>query len=175
MPMDRLRFMEILMNSKKSSIRKQQSILMYSGLAMIIFGIWSIVRTILMRFIDPDHFKDYISVFDGTQDVEYINIVFALLLIALLIDLSIRVYIGVCAMQEGQGKLKNSITYVIIALIVLFAAIGSDFVDIITHFTNDDKYTLEIFLTTIIDISIHIATLEVIVSAIKIRILIKEK
>lgn len=156
----------------EAKIRKQQSILMCSGLAMILFGIWSIVRVVLMRFIEPVHFASYFAELTEPVDTAYLNLILVIALILLFIDLSIRSYVGISAIKDGTGRGNSKITYIIVAILCLVVAVGSDVASIIALI--NDQFDFEIFLATVVDISIHIATLEVIVAAIKIRKLTRE-
>lgn len=161
------------MNSPEAKIRKQQSILISSGTAVILFGVWSIVRIVLLRFIDTTHYISYFEL-DNIPDIldisaaQYANIFMVFLVILLFIDLIIRTYIGFSAIKEGQGKYKKHITYIVVAGICAFMSICSDISSVISFIKGD--VTFEWFLSVIIDISIHIATIEIVISAIKLRI-----
>lgn len=162
-----------LMETKEASIRKQQNILVCSGVAMILFGLWSILRLTLMRFVDPEHFVNFFSTPDMPSTPEFMNFILVVALVLLLFDLILRVYIGSSAIKDGLGMLRTKITYIIVAIICLVFAIVSDVTSIISLFYND--FSFEFFLASIIDMSIHIATLEIVIAAIKIRKLTKEK
>lgn len=158
--------------SKDADIRKQETTLICSGWAMIFFGIWSIIRMVLLRFIDPDHFIDFLGDIDYQLDSSLLNLILLLFIILLFFDLLLRMYIGFSAIKEGHGKLKKRYTYVIIAIICFVISIGSDVASVITLI--DDDVTFEYVLSTIIDISIQFATLEVIIASIRLRKLSKD-
>lgn len=155
------------MSSPEAKMRKQQSILMCSGLAVILFGAWEIVRTMLMRYMDATHFMDYLDVVGITSDVLSFNAIMIIIVIVMILNLLMRSYIGVNAIKEGQGLKTKGIAYILLALIELVAATMADIHDLNTYINVN--FQPEYILTTIIDISIHIATLEIIISAIKLR------
>lgn len=160
------------MNSPEAKMRKQQSILMCSGLAVILFGAWEIIRMILMRYMDANHFMDYLEEFGITSDVLDIDIIMIVLIVVMIINLFIRSYVGISAIKEGMGLKTKGFVYLLIALIQLVVSISADIKDINT-FINVD-FQLEYVLTAIIDISIHIATFEILISAIRLRIFRKK-
>ena len=89
----------------------------------------------------------------------------------LLFDLLIRLYIGTSAIREGFGKYKKRITYIIFAIIIFTVSVGADIVSLIPVFNGD--IDLEFVFGILIDISLHIATFEIIVAAIRVRKLTK--
>ena len=161
------------MRSREARIRKQQSILMCSGLAVILFGVWSIIRIVLLRFADKNHFIHLLDPTGIVQEHNLLNVVLVGILIILSIDLIIRTYIGISAMQEGLGKMKKRITYIVVAAICLAIALYTDITS--TALPMNDDFSFEFFLSTVIDISAHIATFEIIVASIKLRKLMKEQ
>lgn len=160
------------MNSTEAKIRKQQSILICSGIAVILFGVWSIARIVLLRFIDKTHYVSYFGLdtipdIPDISDAQFANLFMIFLVILLFIDLIIRTYIGLSAIREGQGKYKKHVTYIVVAAICALISISSDIPNAILYFKGES--TLELCLSAVIDISIHIATIEIVISAIRLR------
>ena len=157
------------MQSVEAKLRKQQSILICSGLGVILFGVWSIIRIVLMRFMDPQHFLEVFTTAELVDEVLYERVVMAVVLVIYMLDLILRSYIGLSAIQEGNGKYKKRGTYICIATLVSVLVIITDIVDISAFFTGDTG--LESFLSSVVEMTIHIATIEIVVAAIKVRIL----
>ena len=152
------------MNSIDAKIRKQQSKLICSGLAVILFGVWSIVRTFLLRFIDTEHFIDFFDEYDMILDRFPLSFLFTIVVILMIIDLLFRIYIGASAINEGMGRAEKKIAYIIVAVIYMILSVSSDITSIGSYFSGESD--MEVLLAAVIDMSIHLATLEIIISAI---------
>lgn len=69
--------------------------------------------------------------------------------------------------------MKKRITYIVVAAIWLAIALYTDITS--TALPMNDDFSFEFFLSTVIDISAHIATFEIIVASLKLRKLMKEQ
>lgn len=143
--------------------RKYQNILGISGLATIVFGIWSIVKSILLTALNS---------FQGSGDTVEIDKsdllpLFGIVLLYVLIDLLLRFYVGVSARRESKGK-KKSILYLIIAGIlgiITFANIIYTFLQI------SSLETVDIFVSVIIEMISLFALVETIIYGIRLKLL----
>ena len=143
--------------------RKYQNILGISGLATIVFGIWSIVKSILLTALNS---------FQGSGDTVEIDKsdllpLFGIVLLYVLIDLLLRIYVGVSARRESKGK-KKSILYLIIAGIlgiITFANIIYTFLQI------SSLETVDIFVSVIIEMISLFALVETIIYGIRLKLL----
>lgn len=166
------------MKSVETKIRKYQSILICSGIGVILFGVWSIVRLVLMVYMDEAHLLNLIGASDmmtirNDIDVETIKKVAISFSFAFLtFDLIARIYIGMSAIKEGRGQYKKRITYIVIAVICALISVSADVNEVVAFFRGKEEF--ESFLSAAIDISIHVASIEIIVAAIKVRALNKK-
>lgn len=94
------------MGSIDAKIRKQRSILLSSGLGVILFGIWSIVKFILMRYMDISQFERLIGTIEELPPKTYETFMFIFILVFLIFDLGARLYIGKSAISEGRRIYK---------------------------------------------------------------------
>ena len=91
-------------------LRKNQDNLIIIGTGVIAFGIWSVLHSIMLWLTSPDLANDIVQ---NTDDPLAISpaaanaITFIILLVLLLADLSLRVYMGRCAISEGRGTRKK--------------------------------------------------------------------
>lgn len=155
------------MQSLEAKIRKQQSVLICSGLGMILFGIWSIIRFLLMKYIDASWFEELLGTFDELPQADYQKIVVMIVLVILLLDLAIRLYVGLSAIREGSGFYRKHVTYIVIAFLYALFNIWADMSQMGTFFSEDIPFG--IVTNVITDLTIQIATVEIIVSAIRVR------
>lgn len=158
------------MQSIEAKIRKQQNILMYSGIFMIIFGIWSIIRIILMRYMDENQFLDLFSSIDDLSVEQIETICFMLLLAFLILDLCARLYVGLSALKEGRGLYKKHVTYIIVAFIYAVVFISYDII-----FIFEEKFVVDDVIDAVLDITTNIATIKIVMASIRVRIYEKER
>lgn len=160
------------MNSLEAELRKQQSTLICSGIAIILFGVWSIIRIILMFYFDADHLYNLFDIDYSFYGESVKKLVVIMVLILLFLDLIARTYIGLAAIKEGSGELSKRITYIVVAVVCMAIAVTTDVTSIVSFFIEDKDY--DALISAIVDISIHIATVELVVAAIKARIISKK-
>ncbi len=163
------------MHSLEARIRKQQSNLICSGLGMILFGAWSIVRFILMVFFKDGFIYDALNSIEAVQNIPrdlMFNIIIAIVLFFLFIDFFIRIYVGRVAIGVGRGRYRKHIAYIIIAIIYAAVILSSDINALIGHINTGGE--MREYVEILIDMTVNIATVEIIIAAIRLRILEKK-
>lgn len=115
------------MDKKK---RKYQNTLIIAGRGIILFGVWNILKFLMMYFFAGDMLTDTIVAYTPEIETEFIRnvvsiafIVIALIYIAF--DFLLRVYVGRCAKAAGRGE-KTKKTYIVIASLMLVISLVSD-------------------------------------------------
>lgn len=155
-----------------AQIRKKQNLLITSGYAVMMFGIWSIVRAILMFVLEPDViWQDAGISIDDLQGIEIV-IFWITILVVLLCDLLLRMYVGKRAVREGLGKRQKSIYIVLCAISVIFT-ISAD-VSAIINLTGDETIEM-LFSYVVVDVSTCISMVLVVTSALSLRRLNRNK
>ncbi len=150
-----------------AKIRKYQDILRISGKAVVLFGVWSIIRLLVLKFFDPDTIEAaFINPALGINDKGMADMVFDIAIITLIIDLVFRLIIGRCAVSEGEGK-KRSVVYIIFAIIYVVYTIVIEVLDIVNPFRRD--IDLLYISTWVIDLTTCMAIIEIVISSIKLR------
>lgn len=145
-------------------LRKNLSILKWSGVATIVFEIWSIVKFVLFSIYNPDEIN---KLFEITGDSDFaIFIVWAVAILFILIDASFRFYVGRNAIKASKGKPITNF-FITIAIIILLFTLYT----LISNFTDDNPMSkLEVFaLSFIVDASSAFINIELIVAAIKVK------
>ena len=154
-------------------IRRSQNTLIVVGTGTILFSVWTVVKTLGTLILLKD---EAVAVVRKTADENGIiisdqhlfYIVLAVTLIALLLFLAVRTYIGLTAISEGRG-LRRRIGYLILAVIINFVSVKSqDSIDSLAVFSNDTSLSAHI-----IEITSIIMLVELVFSAIRIRIVRK--
>ncbi|MBQ6555224.1 MAG: hypothetical protein IJL89_08335 [Firmicutes bacterium] len=151
-----------------------------SGIAVIGFGVWSILRAILYFVF---HHIDFIAVFDielakmldvaGHYTHTAANVIVLLFFISfLVIELLLRFYVGRSAMIDAAAKKKKSIIYIILALFMGFGLVTDFFTEISKFFSNDlsERIVYEVMASVVIDLTSGFAFLVLALSSIAARI-----
>ena len=146
-------------------LRRQQSKLAASGLAVIAFGIWSVVKGIILMLLGEAPVDIRVLMREVDAPVWAFVLVVVLFLIVLNVDLYLRIYVGLSARSEAAGKKKGA-AYLVVACIVLTLSILS----IIALFrsaytdTSGDKV-----VTFVIEVTSLIALLNMIVASVRVK------
>jgi hypothetical protein len=149
---------------KEIKMRRYQNLLVVSGLGVIIFGLWSVLKTILLFFLNEEELDDY------PNDPFFRVILFALVAAALLIEFLIRLFVGLSARAEGFGK-KKGYAYIVIAVLLALASLES----LVLIFIEADYETIaELVVSVIVEATSLIVTIELMVAAFTVKKLKKE-
>ncbi|MBQ9679095.1 MAG: hypothetical protein IJV48_00220 [Ruminococcus sp.] len=109
-------------------LRRYRNLLTISGTGVIAFGVWSVIKTILFMTLTPDYLRlnDIGDIGDiGEAGMTVVKIfAFTVLGVIMAIELLLRLYIGLSARAEGNGK-KKRIVYVVVAASLLLLSLWS--------------------------------------------------
>ena len=153
----------------EKELRKHKINLGISGAAVIVFGVWTIVKILIYFFASTE---DFFSLFGAMQILDPAEraITITIFIVLVLIDLGLRLFIGLSARAESKGK-KKSVVYLIFAALMI---LGSVFLNV---FFASDLFTgsiLDGIISIILECTSVLAFVEVIVSSVGIRRTIKK-
>lgn len=170
--------------TKQRDIRKYENSMATSGLAVIAFGIWSIIKAGLLLLVAPEKFKaqlgleefaeDLAKVDENTATVVYIAVAVGVVLV-LALDLGMRVKVGLAARREGMGGKKmgkGNMILAILLVVLLTLSVTSNIIEIVHKGIDDSTDTRAI--AVLIDMTALTACIQLIYSAFKLRKLRKE-
>ena len=150
----------------EAKIRKHQDILKCSGYAVIAFGVWSIIRMFLLKILDPLGIEEMVEIQSEESREFLVAVYFIMVVVLLCVDLLFRVYVGLSAVHEGQGK---TVKPVYIVLTALYAAV-SVWSDLSYFFhLNTGSFSLNMLASTIIDLTSCVAMSEIVCSSLSMR------
>lgn len=154
--------------------RKYRSILKNSGYAVIAFGLWGMIRILLMKFLDPESYDSLFGITEAAPELQHAYTVVSLvmMLFVLGLDLLFRVYVGSSAIKEGNGG-KKRIVYVIAAVLYLALSLRSDIGFLIEYSRSDSSFNM--LVLTLVDISFCSAFFAIIYSALRLRQVLRRK
>ncbi len=162
-------------------IRKCQNTLIVVGAGIILFGIWTMVKTMGMLFLLRDEtiaaFRNSVADIAGVSDETIFRAMVAITLIAAAVVLAVRAYIGLSAISEGRGK-RRSVIYLLLTGFLIISGISSLATDFFSMsepeqlgaFTNDQSFS-----AAIIEATSLIMMTQMLVSSLKIRKLAHRK
>ena len=141
--------------------RQMEIDLMTLGTGVILFGLWSIVRTALTLFIFDDEIKELVE--PEMRTPVYIFVFVFMSLVALLL-----VYTGFTARSVGKGKQK-SILYLIVGGFSILIYLLSIIIGISSIFTENDQGLLSMIASLLIDVTSIVCTLQMMIYGIRLR------
>lgn len=149
---------------KERKMRRYQNLLTVSGLGVIIFGLWSVLKTILLLFMKE-------GILSEIPDDTFVRVMFFLILGGiLLVDVLIRLYVGLSARAEGFGK-KKGYGYVVIAILMALASLTSL---VLIFFDSNEQSLWELIVSVIVEATSLVVTIELLVAAFTVKKLKKE-
>ena len=149
---------------KERKMRRYRNLLTVSGLGVIIFGLWSVLKTILLLFMKE-------GILSEIPDDTFVRVMFFLILGGiLLIDVLIRLYVGLSARAEGFGK-KKGYGYVVIAILMALASLTSL---VLIFFDTNEQSLWELIVSVIVEATSLVVTIESLVAAFSVKMLKKE-
>lgn len=169
--------MDCVYNDKNSIlVRKYANRLTMAGRAIIMFGLWSSLRfIILIWFGMDDTFKDtfdmakYMVSENSIDQVLMYTIAILVVVIALGVPFLINFLLGRSAIREGKGVKKSNL-YIIVCAFLFVLTIVSFFI------VETEEVYLELWIATmIVDITLCIAYFDVVYSAIRLRMYDKRR
>lgn len=152
----------------ETELRRRRINLMALGSGVIAFGVWSILKSFLYIWVDSYKFE--------FPDIppEYVRaataIAYAMLFSLMLIDLALRLYIGLSARSVGMGK-KKSRAYIILAAIILAASILSWILILVNHTSSqrENQSAMDYYVSLFVEMTSAAVLAEMIYTALRIR------
>ena len=153
--------METKQMTKTEKIRRDQHTLVILGNGVMLFGVWSFVKAILVLWLNPSVYMQR-----ADPSAEKITIVIAVVIV-LVVDLLLRFFVGRSARNAGLGK-KTHIVYIgaaVILMILYLISTGGMLYQVVTLQDN----WFERIINLIIDITSFVILLELIVASVKVK------
>lgn len=140
-----------------SELRRLKSNLKYSGMAFIVFGFWAMVKLVVYYAQS----EDYKGKFEGHPVISAVT-----LGILLVIDVWIHLRVGLGAVNEATDNPKRKKYLALVIIYGLFTVCSYAYYYFVPLTMSNVG---ELFVSLFVDISIVIASVYIVVSAIKIR------
>ncbi len=175
---------------KQIKLRKYENILAISGVAVIAFGMWTIIKSafyLLLQpfdieiFIPPEQLAEMEAEMGPNVDILTSGVIVGAIFFILFLDLLLRFYIGKSAYADGRARKRKRVIYVIVAIIMavafangIWATVSNLFIGEPTEQSEGVEYMRGVLTSVLLDMTSLLALIELIVSAIQVRRLRKE-
>lgn len=163
-------------NHMEKELRKWQNLLVDAGTGVILFAAWSVVRVNLYLAFLPISIKDVYDVADNLGINKTFFLVFMLVIVAaiLLWQLSIRLYIGLSATAEGQGKQKGY-AYLVVAAVLFVANLQFNWQTYgVNQILAGEGLSIEQIVSLCMEAAAMYVLIELLISGIRVKILKKK-
>ena len=149
-------------------LRKYQSSLMVSGMGVILFGAWNIVKATLTCLYGLD-LSWSASQAVGNVGTAIIAVVAAVA--ALLPDLAMRLYVGISARAEamGVGRSRKYVAVAWVLLVAIIVALAFELFIIYWMLVHPEIADFNILVVMLVDLTSLSALIELLVSARRVK------
>ena len=144
--------------------------LVLSGRALIILGIWSSIKAIILFYLALPQISEFVTEGDIVPEEIVRNvklILMAIFVILIAIVFLFHLYIGRSAMKNGYGK-KRTTFYLVLTVIVIISTIVSDVQIVMEGLDIIDLASM------VVDFTVVYACCDILYSAIKLRTIEKK-
>lgn len=118
------------------ALRKYSGALSVLGNAIVIFGIWDMVKTVLLTVYMSDELRDEIF---NSAPPEYLPIAIGFVVVLAISTYMLRIYIGLSARAEAAGKKKKA-TYLILTVVLFAQYILFFWADLVSAMTPNEQF-----------------------------------
>ena len=155
--------------------------LVISGVGVIAFGIWSIIKAALYYLLIPAETLAKLGQFSQAEELHSLGFtsreigafIAGVIIFLLLLDFLLRLYIGRSAFIDGRRFRRKGPVYVILAILVSIGLIVSIISRVITLGAGEDDVLANVIsagnVSVIVDVTSLLALIEMIVAAFMVR------
>lgn len=166
-------------------LRKYEHTMVISGVGIILFGVWSIVKASIFFLITPlEHLAEVLPgdqkekiAEDGFSQEAIAYTVLVMILIILLVSLMIRLYIGRAAIQDGRRIRRRRPFYIVCAILIGVSLISSTIATLRPGSGEEAAWASDLnvaSVSVVVDLTSLLCVVELIISAILVRKLRKK-
>ena len=152
----------------EKELRRSQVSLVTLGSGVILFGVWSVIKSLL--YFQTGLFNDLDKQVEPEllPTIKFITI--ALVALIVLVDLGFRLKIGRRARAEGMGRRQKS-GYLILAVLIVLVNLAVEVFSLYNLVNNGlaEQSAFESTVTLVVDLSANILLIELIVTALHVR------
>ena len=170
---------DLAQQAEKMRLRKDENTLTVVGSGVILFGVWTVVKMVLQeinRFpelmaelgVDELGFEE-----TGLADLGLdpnllaMAVAFTVVIIVYLMDLGLRVFVGLSARAEGRGKPQGRLYLILAGLLLVLS--GLSFVSYVITYFSHSEYVVDADAAILVELTSFITLLQMIISAVRVK------
>ncbi len=151
----------------KSKIRKLESTMSISGLALIFLAAWSVIKNLLVLIGGENDASTFFTTLSSGSIFD--KMFLTLTLIVWAVQIAISIYIGISVRKAARGE-KNGVLYLVVAFILATIYLVTFFLIILGLVIEFDVGLLiDVIIVSIVDGSVLFVLCEIIISAIRLK------
>ena len=170
---------DLAQQAGKMRLRRDENTLTVVGSGVILFGVWTVVKMVLQEINRFPEFMAELGVDElgfeetGLADMRLdpkllaTVVAFTVVIIVFLMDLALRVFVGLSARAEGRGRPQGRL-YLILAGLLLVLSGLSFVLYVITYFSHSE-YVVDADAAILVELTSFITLLQMIISAVRVR------
>ncbi len=154
-------------------LRRYSDRLATAGTGVMLFAIWSIIKSIMQVSVGGDFEKNLSEISDGGEAAAgALVLVYVFIFATMALEVGVRIFIGMSGRAEGKGK-KKSIVYIVLACILIpLYVIG--IIYSIMNMSYIENSVMDTIVTLAVDITSLSALIELVFSGIRVKSLRKK-
>lgn len=170
---------DLAQQAGKMRLRRDENTLTVVGSGVILFGVWTVVKMVLQEI---NRFPEFMAEL-GVDELEFeetgladmgldpnllaMAVAFTVVIIVFLMDLALRVFVGLSARAEGRGRPQGRL-YLILAGMLLVLS-GLSFVSYVITYFSHSEYVVDADAAILVELTSFITLLQMIISAVRVR------
>lgn len=170
---------DVAQQKEKMRLRRDENTLTVVGSGVILFGVWTVVKMVLQEINRFPEFMAELGVdelgFEGTGladmglDPKLLATVvaFTVVIIVFLMDLALRVFVGLSARAEGRGRPQGRLYLILAGLLLVLS--GLSFVSYVITYFSHSEYVVDADAAILVELTSFITLLQMIISAVRVR------
>ena len=152
----------------KKDLRKYSNNLIVAGTGVMAFGIWNVVKAMMMAFLGVDDLKIELLKANGGSDINVLVVGYAIFSAVLIISIAVRGYVGLIARAIGNGK-RTPKRFIVISAVLLVIDIVSIVGTYVMAWNESYLSEADKFVTLVIDLTSVYALIEMLIAVRKVN------
>ena len=170
---------DLAQQAGKMRLRRDENTLTVVGSGVILFGVWTVVKMVLQEINRFPEFMAELGVdelgFEETglahlgldPNLLAMAVAFTVVIIVYLMDLGLRVFVGLSARAEGRGRPQGRLYLILAGLLLVLS--GLSFVSYVIMYFSHSEYVVDADAAILVELTSFITLLQMIISAVRVK------
>ena len=170
---------DVAQQKEKMRLRKDENTLTVVGSGVILFGVWTVVKMVLHELNRLPEFMAELGADElGFEETGLADmgldpkllatvVAFMVVIIVFLMDLALRVFVGLSAKAEGRGRPQGRLYLILAGLLLVLS--GLSFVSYVITYFSHSEYVVDADAAILVELTSFITLLQMIISAVRVR------